>query len=686
MVEGTQIGTYRIERELGQGGYGVVYVGVDPRLGRRAAIKRLLPELSDQREIVERFFNEAKAAASINHPGIVEIYDVGWHDGSAYFAMKLVDGDSLAKRLRATGPMQIELAATIARQVSSALVAAHAQGIIHRDLKPDNIILTRDDEVTIGERAIVLDFGIAKLARNNSLSNKTRTGVMMGTPDYMSPEQCRGAGEVDHRTDIYALGCILFEMLSGRPPFLAEGAGEVLGMHLFIEPPALRTLRFEVPPELELLVMRALAKNPHDRPETMSEFMAALQRFSAVGGRASEPNIARSASVASDSTPTRREVSQAAYVANQPPRQSTYAAARGEVAVTPTPRRRRVAWLVAGFAIAAAAVVVVVAATRSPSPPPQTPAASSVAPVAIDAPVVGAVPVDAPMVLDAAIDAADAERIRVVCRSYVIDRKWAELETCANTLRALDPTTSSELSERAASEARNQSSLRAVEDAVRAGNLATAKTSLEAIARDSVYRDQAQQLYGRGEKAAVEALVVALRVPAANADCAKYNALVRQAEVARGTSVTNQARRLVHCSEREKPLAHDGSASLAGSGSAAAPADPYRGSDSGSASEPARSPAGSGSATVTARTDDGHCEVHVAAAQSDYLHGKYAGAIENARKGNYGSCTLKAWRLIGAAACFTRDRATAIAAWNRLPGSDREFIKYACNRNSIDVP
>src|SRR5262245_10642611 len=183
------------------GGFGVVYVGVDVRLGRRAAIKQLLPELTGNREVVERFFNEAKAAASINHPGIVEIYDVGWHtDGSAYFAMKMLEGDSLGRRLHERGPMAPAVAAAIARQIASALAAAESRGIVHRDLKPDNVVLVPDDETAIGERATVLDFGIAKLF-GGVVSHKTRTGNVMGTPAYMSPEQCRGAGEVDHRTD-----------------------------------------------------------------------------------------------------------------------------------------------------------------------------------------------------------------------------------------------------------------------------------------------------------------------------------------------------------------------------------------------------------------------------------------------------------------------------------------------------
>jgi len=283
LAAGTQVGSYQIERTLGRGGFGVVYIGIDLRLGRRAAIKQLLPEMSGNREVVERFFNEAKAAASINHPGIVEIYDVGWHsDGSAYFAMKLLDGETLHRRLE-HGRLAIPLAATIARQVSGALVAAHARGIVHRDLKPDNIMLIRDDEIAIGERAVVLDFGIAKLdpaLQQGGLH--TQSGMMMGTPKYMSPEQCRGAGDVDHRTDLYALGCILFEMLAGRVPFVAEGAGEIMGMHQFVEPPPLRAFRPDVPVELEQLVNRLLAKRLDQRMQLMGELQAALQPFTAI--------------------------------------------------------------------------------------------------------------------------------------------------------------------------------------------------------------------------------------------------------------------------------------------------------------------------------------------------------------------------------------------------------------------
>ena len=429
---GEHVGAYVIERELGRGGMGVVYVGVDARLGRRAAIKQLRPALSGEREMVERFFNEAKAAASVDHPGIVEVYDVGWHtDGSAYFAMKLLDGDSLARRLRA-GTLEVATALALARQIASALAAAHAAGIVHRDLKPDNIVLVPDDEVAIGERATVLDFGIAKLFGEAGMS-QTRTDSVLGTPSYMSPEQCRGAGLVDHRTDVYALGCILFEMLAGRPPFVGAGAGEVLGMHQFVAAPALRSLRPDVPPDVEAVVTRALAKSLDERYASMAELLADLQAL-APGPRVSRvrpaagPSAARAgastsavtkelAHAATVANVSSAELAQAATVANVPsaklaqdatvalgrpaaPR-TTLSASRGEVtAPVSKPRGRKLGWLVALVVIAAGAAAAVVvmqqrddgardvraSAAPSPAPPSPAPAAPPEAPViAVDA-------------------------------------------------------------------------------------------------------------------------------------------------------------------------------------------------------------------------------------------------------------------------------------------------------------
>jgi serine/threonine protein kinase/parvulin-like peptidyl-prolyl isomerase len=424
-VEGQQIGSYKIERVLGQGGFGVVYVGVDVRLNRRAAIKQLLPELTSNREIVERFFNEAKAAAGINHLGIVEIYDVGWHtDGSAYFAMKLLDGDSLAKRIRASGPMPIPTAATICRQVAAALAAAHKAGIVHRDLKPDNVVLVPDEETAIGERAIVLDFGIAKLAGDAPLSHKTRTGMLMGTPVYMSPEQCRGAGEVDHRTDIYALGCILFELLAGRPPFEGEGAGEILGKHQYVEPPAIRSLRDDVPPDLAALISKALAKKPEDRQQQMTELGSALSAFTA-GSRSAQqavqptpqPQPAQSVEMMRPVTPAIEPL-------------STYRGSSGEVAtpVAAPQGKSKVALIAAAAAAVVAVVVIVVVASGSSNPsnpeqPKQPPA---------DATVLAEVPPDAaPLPAPEDPESKDIlARTRtsdpVYCKHVLI--AWAELE------------------------------------------------------------------------------------------------------------------------------------------------------------------------------------------------------------------------------------------------------------------
>jgi serine/threonine protein kinase len=239
-MAGDIIGSYRVLRKIGEGGMGAVYLAEHTLLGRPAAIKVLLREMSHREDLVTRFFNEARAASSVKHPGIVEIYDFGHHtDGSAYIVMEYLEGESLSARLRRTGVLSEARAVALCRQVGGALAAAHAKGIIHRDLKPDNIFIVRDPDIADGERTKVLDFGIAKLASDPSgQPSMTRTGMVMGTPAYMAPEQCKGAGNVDQRSDLYALGCILFELVCGRPPFVAEGAGEVMAHHIFTPVPA----------------------------------------------------------------------------------------------------------------------------------------------------------------------------------------------------------------------------------------------------------------------------------------------------------------------------------------------------------------------------------------------------------------------------------------------------------------
>jgi serine/threonine-protein kinase len=283
---GAVLGNYRIISELSSGGMGAVFRAQHEILGRPAAVKLLRPELTENEELVQRFFHEAKAATAIRHPGIVEIYDFGYtEDGVAYLVMELLEGRPLSTALEKVGRFTELEAANLARGIASALKAAHGKGIVHRDLKPDNIFLVPDlDGPTGGVRTKILDFGIAKLSELPTNSRHTQTGVLLGTPLYMAPEQARAAGAIDHRADLYSLGCILYELLVGNPPFLAEGAGEIIAMHLFTEPEPPRALVPDISLEMERLVMRLLAKEPHERFETAAQLVAEL---GAIGARPS---------------------------------------------------------------------------------------------------------------------------------------------------------------------------------------------------------------------------------------------------------------------------------------------------------------------------------------------------------------------------------------------------------------
>jgi serine/threonine-protein kinase len=268
-------GAYRILDKLGEGGMGAVYLGEHTLLRRRAAIKVLHPDFSQRQDIVERFFNEARAATSVADPGIIQIFDFGYQGNVAYIVMEFLEGESLEARLRRLGRLAVPEVLRLGRQLSLSLQAAHTRGVIHRDLKPDNVFIVPDAEVAGGERTKILDFGIAKLTDGNSSSKRTQTGMMMGTPLYMSPEQCRGAGSVDHRSDIYSLGCMLFHLACGRAPFEAEGAGELLVMHMRELPPAASQF-VRVPPQVEEIFARCLAKQPDQRYASMHELAVAL--------------------------------------------------------------------------------------------------------------------------------------------------------------------------------------------------------------------------------------------------------------------------------------------------------------------------------------------------------------------------------------------------------------------------
>ncbi len=276
---GRTIGNYVVRKNVGQGGMGAVYLAEHPRIGRQVAIKVLLPELSKNPQVVQRFFTEAKSSSEIRNQHIIDILDFGeLPDGLSYIIMEWLEGQSLRDALR-QGKFDIDRAVHVAIiGIGQALTAAHARGIVHRDLKPDNIFLIpRGEDIDFVK---VLDFGIAKLMQQEESAHeiKTQTGALIGTPAYMSPEQCRGQA-VDQRTDIYALGVIMYNMFTGKQPFIAEGLGELLLAHMTQVPTKVRQIDPQIPEVLEQSVARALEKNPEDRYQRIEELLVELGRY-----------------------------------------------------------------------------------------------------------------------------------------------------------------------------------------------------------------------------------------------------------------------------------------------------------------------------------------------------------------------------------------------------------------------
>ncbi len=277
---------YRIERELGQGGMATVYLAEDLKHHRRVAIKVLRPELA----MVlgpERFLREIETTANLRHPHILPLYDSGSADGILFYVMPLVEGESLRQRLTRQKQLPIEEALTIAREVADALGYAHQRGIIHRDIKPENILLE-------GGHAVVADFGIAKAVSSAGGARLTETGTSVGTPLYMSPEQTAGDPGLDGRSDLYSLGCVLYEMLGGQPPFTGPTAEVVARQHLVTQAAPITNLRPTVPAEVAGALARSLAKNPADRFSPAAQFVQALTPT--VGATETQPVRRRGAS------------------------------------------------------------------------------------------------------------------------------------------------------------------------------------------------------------------------------------------------------------------------------------------------------------------------------------------------------------------------------------------------------
>jgi len=274
---------YTLERELGRGGMATVYLAFDPKHRRRVAIKVLKPEVAAALG-PERFLREIEIAAGLTHPHILPLHDSGEADGFVYYVMPFVEGETLRDRLEREPQLPSEEALAITREVAEALGHAHAHGVVHRDIKPENILFE-------GGHAVVSDFGIARAITASAGGKLTETGIAIGTPGYMSPEQATGSERVDGRSDLYSLACVLYEMLAGEPPFTGPSAESVARQHVAAPAPHVSAMRPAVPPAVDQAIARALSKTPADRFATAAEFVEALaapaQRVRETGRRTS---------------------------------------------------------------------------------------------------------------------------------------------------------------------------------------------------------------------------------------------------------------------------------------------------------------------------------------------------------------------------------------------------------------
>ena len=330
-------GRYRILQKLGSGGMANVYLAEDEELGRRVAIKILNDRHASDESFVERFRREAKNAAGLSHPNIVSVYDRGEAEGTYYIAMEYLDGRSLKERIVGEGALSIPAAIEVTRQILRALGFAHGRGIVHRDIKPHNVLLAQDAPGDGEPRFKVTDFGISR----TTASQMTEAGSIVGTAQYLSPEQARGA-PVDQRSDIYSVGIVLYELLTGKLPFTGETPLEIAMKHLSEIPKPPSELRPDIPADLDMVVLRALAKDPADRYESAQEMERELARVAGGGGVTAETAEAATAVLSgaglADTAPTM--VSRRPVVA--PRTAETYRADYYDY--EEPPRRRRPVW------------------------------------------------------------------------------------------------------------------------------------------------------------------------------------------------------------------------------------------------------------------------------------------------------------------------------------------------------
>ena len=291
-------GRYQVERELARGGMATVYLGQDLVLDRTVALKVLSGDMSRDQGFVERFRREARAAASLNHPNIVSVYDWGEADGSYFIVMEYVPGPTLAQRLHAEEVLPAE-AAAVGAEIAAALAEAHRHGVVHRDVKPGNVLIDADGRVKVA------DFGIARAAWANPDTRLTQTGMVLGTATYLSPEQAEG-GIVDARSDVYSLGVVIYEMVTGRPPFGGDTPLSIAYQHARADPQPPRRLNPAVPEWLEGIVLRAMAKDPGRRYQSAEDLRGALLRRAPGGTSSFAPQPTEPGSPTPSLAPTRR--------------------------------------------------------------------------------------------------------------------------------------------------------------------------------------------------------------------------------------------------------------------------------------------------------------------------------------------------------------------------------------------
>jgi hypothetical protein len=360
---GSEFAGYRIEALIGRGGMGELYQAEHPRLGNKVALKLLAPELADEHLFRERFVRESRLAASLNHPNVIPIFDAGEEGGLLYIAMRFVDGPDLKALLERDGPLSLERVLSIVEQVGGALDCGHHRGLVHRDVKPANILL-EEGMNGAGGHVYLSDFGVAK--HTLSRSGLTSTGQFVGTIDYIAPEQIEGK-TLDGRADVYSLGCVLFEALTGVPPFDRESNVAMMYAHLLEPPPSLSEQRSDLPEAVDEVIETALAKDPAQRYATCALLVDALRERTAVPA-ASTVAAPAAATVAAAAAATRAAAAAAPPTVIPPTPVADAAPSRGGAPAAPPSfqpageRRRGRKRLVAGVALVVAAAIAATAA------------------------------------------------------------------------------------------------------------------------------------------------------------------------------------------------------------------------------------------------------------------------------------------------------------------------------------